>query len=224
MNSFARRATAQSAVLLIPVALTFVAAGSLRFWQGWLFWIVFLGSSTTLGIYFKIRDPALLERRMKFGPQAETRPRQKIIVAIMLATFFALPIIAGLDHRSGWSQVPVAIVVLANLLILAIFGFFLLVLRANSFAASTITVEPGQRVISTGPYAYVRHPMYSGGMLMFFAIPLAMGSLCAILLAVIALPTLVARTLDEERALSAELPGYDDYCRAVPSRLIPRVW
>ncbi len=224
MNSFARRATARSAVLLIPVVLTFVAAGTLRFWQGWFFWVTFTSSSTALGIYFKIRDPALIERRMKFGPQAETRPRQKIIVAIVLATFFALPIIAGLDHRFGWSRVPTAIAVLANLLIVGIFGFFLLVLRANSFAASTITVEPGQRVISTGAYAYVRHPMYLGGILMFAAIPLAMGSLCAIPVAAIAVPALIARTLDEERALSAELPGYDDYRHAVPWRLIPRVW
>jgi len=108
------------------------------------------------------RDPALLERRMRFGPRAESRPRQKIIVAVIFAIFAALLIEPGLDHRFGWSQVPAAIVVLANLLIIAAFGFFLVVLRENTFAASTITVEAGQRVISTGPYAHVRHPMYAG--------------------------------------------------------------
>ena len=108
------------------------------------------------GVYLMRCDPALLERRMRFGPRAESRPRQKIIVAVIFAIFAALLIVPGLEHRFGWSQVPAAIVVLANLLIIAAFGFFLVVLRENTFAASTITVEAGQRVISTGPYPHVR--------------------------------------------------------------------
>jgi protein-S-isoprenylcysteine O-methyltransferase Ste14 len=116
------------------------------------------------------------------------------------------------------------VVVLANLLIIAAFGFFLMVLRENTFAASTITVEAGQRVISTGPYAHVRHPMYAGAALLIFAMPIALGSLWGLLAAAVAIPVLIARILDEERTLSAELPGYDDYRRAVPWRLIPLVW
>ena len=114
--------------------------------------------------------------------------------------------------------------ILANLVIVAMFGFFILVMRENSFAASTITVEAGQHVISTGPYAYVRHPMYAGAVLMIFAMPLALGSLWGLLVAVLAFPILLARIFDEERALSAELAGYNDYRRRVPWRLIPRVW
>jgi protein-S-isoprenylcysteine O-methyltransferase Ste14 len=170
------------------------------------------------------RDPALLERRMRFGPRAESRPRQKVIVAIIFATFVALLIVPGLDHRFGWSRVPAAIAVLANLFIIAAFASFLLVLRANTFAASTITVEPGQRVISTGPYAYVRHPMYAGAVVLIFAMPIALGSCWGLLAAALTIPVLLARIFDEERTLSAELPGYEEYCRAVPYRLIPRIW
>jgi protein-S-isoprenylcysteine O-methyltransferase Ste14 len=138
--------------------------------------------------------------------------------------FAALLIVPGLDHRFCWSHVPAAIVVLANLLISAASGFFLVVLRENTFAASTITVEVGQRVISTGPYAHVRHPMYAGAALLLFAMPIALGSFRGVLPAALAIPVLIARILDEERTLSAELPGYDDYCRAVPCRLVPLVW
>ncbi len=99
-----------------------------------------------------------------------------------------------------------------------------MVLRENTFAASTITVEAGQRVISTGPYAHVRHPMYAGAALLIFAMPIALGSFWGMLPAAFAIPVLIARILDEERTLSAELLGYDDYCRAVPYRLVPLVW
>ncbi len=224
MIKSAARAVAQTATILIPFALTMAAAGTLRFWQGWLFWLSFILSSIATGIYLRKRDPALLERRTKFGPIAEARPSQKIIVWALLAMFIALAIVPGLDRRFGWSHVPAAIVIIANLLIIAVFVFFIEVMRENTFAASTITVEPGQRVISTGLYAHVRHPMYSGALLLVFAMPLAMGSLWALPIAAISIPILIARILDEERALSAELPGYDDYRRTVSYRLIPLVW
>jgi len=224
MKSFAMRAAAQTGVLLIPVALTFVAAGTIHYWQGWVFWLAFLGSSSATGVYLIQHDRALLARRMRVGPQAESRPRQKLIVALLFVMFVTLAIVPGLDYRFGWSHVPGAIVILANLVIVAMFGFFILVMRENNFAASTITIEAGQHVVSTGPYAYVRHPMYAGALLMIFAMPLALGSWWGLLVAALACPLLVARILDEERALSAELAGYDDYCRTVPYRLIPRVW
>ena len=117
-----------------------------------------------------------------------------------------------------------SLVVVANLVMLAALGCILLVVRENTFAASTITVERGQRVIFTGPYAHVRHPMYAGALPLIFAIPIALGSWWGLLVAAISLPLLIVRILDEERALSAELGGYDSYCRAVPYRLIPLVW
>jgi protein-S-isoprenylcysteine O-methyltransferase Ste14 len=218
------RVVAPTAAILVPFALTMTAAGTLRFWQGWLFWVAFMLCSIATGIYLRRRDPALLARRMRFGPVAESRPTQKLIVWIILAMFLGLGIISGLDHRFGWSAVPAAIVIVANLVIVTAFGFFLVVMRENTFAASTITVEPGQRVISTGPYAHVRHPMYAGAMLLVFAMPLAMGSYWALLVAVMSIPILIARIVDEERALLVELPGYDAYRHAVRYRLVPLVW
>jgi protein-S-isoprenylcysteine O-methyltransferase Ste14 len=225
MGILVTRAAAQTAAgSLVLFSLIFVAAGTIHFWQGWLFCLSFLFSANAIGVYLLKHDPALLQRRMRFGPHAESRPRQKIIVASILAIYAVLLMVSGLDYRFGWSQVPAAIVVLANLLIVAAFAFFLVVLRENTFAASTITVEAGQRVISTGPYAYVRHPMYAGAAALSFAMPIALGSCWGLLPAALAIPVLLARIFDEERTLSAELPGYDDYCRAVPYRLIPRLW
>jgi protein-S-isoprenylcysteine O-methyltransferase Ste14 len=220
----AKRAAAQTAVFIILFALIFISAGTIDFWQGWLFCLLFLFSTNALGIYLIKYDRPLLERRMRFGPWEESRPIEKVLITLTLLMFVALVIVPALDHRFAWSRVPGALVVIANLLMVATFGFFLVVLRANSFAASTITVEAGQRVVSSGPYAYVRHPMYAGAVALVLAIPLALGSWWGLLVPVITTPVLIARIFDEERALSAELPGYQDYLLAVPWRLIPLVW
>jgi protein-S-isoprenylcysteine O-methyltransferase Ste14 len=220
----AKRAAAQTAVFIILFALIFISAGTIDFWQGWLFCLLFLFSTNALGIYLIKYDRPLLERRMRFGPWEESRPIEKVLITLTLLMFVALVMVPALDHRFAWSRVPGALVVIANLLMVATFGFFLVVLRANSFAASTITVEAGQRVVSSGPYAYVRHPMYAGAVVLVLAIPLALGSWWGLLIPVITAPVLIARIFDEERALSAELPGYQDYLLAVPWRLIPLVW
>jgi protein-S-isoprenylcysteine O-methyltransferase Ste14 len=186
--------------------------------------VVFLASSTATGIYLQRHDQALLERRMRAGPQAEARPQQRIIMGVLVAVFTAVVIVAGMDFRHRWSQVPAPIVISADLLIVASFVVFLLVMRENTFAAATVTVEVGQRVISSGLYAWVRHPMYAGGVLLFFAMPIALGSWWALPVAALGMPVLAARIFDEERALITELAGYEEYCRAVPYRLIPRIW
>lgn len=220
----AKRAAGQTALFIILFALIFISAGTIDFWQGWLFCLSFWFSSFALGIYLIKYDRPLLERRMRFGPWEESRPIEKVLITLTFLMFVALVIVPALDHRFAWSRVPGVLVVIANLLMVATFGFFLVVLRANSFAASTITVEAGQRVVSSGPYAYVRHPMYAGAAVLVLAIPLALGSWWGLLVPVITAPVLIARILDEERALSAELPGYQDYLLAVPWRLIPLVW
>jgi protein-S-isoprenylcysteine O-methyltransferase Ste14 len=219
-----RTSVINSTVLIIPLVLTFVAAGTIHFWQGWLFWAVFMLSSSAMGIYLRLVDPALLARRMKAGPQAESRRREKVIMMLTIAAFYALAVVPGLDHRFGWSRVPDLIVIIANVLILVAFALFIVVLRANTYAASTITVEAGQRVISTGPYAIVRHPMYAGGVLLILATPIAMASWWGLIPAIAAAPLLIARIFDEESALIAELPSYDAYCRTVPFRLVPGLW
>jgi protein-S-isoprenylcysteine O-methyltransferase Ste14 len=220
----AKRIAGQTAAFLLVFALIFVCAGTIDFWQGWVFCLLFTFSTIATGIYFIKYDRPLLERRMRFGPWQESRPIQKVVITLTFLMFFALVIVPALDHRFDWSRVPASLVVIANILMVATFGFFLVVLRANSYAASTITVEAGQRVISSGPYAYVRHPMYTGAVLLVLAIPVALGSWWGLLVPVIFAPALIARILDEERALGAGLPGYKDYLAAVPWRLVPRVW
>jgi len=219
-----RAATSLTGFLILLGGLTFVSAGTIHFWQGWLFWLSFSASVIAITVYLLKQDPALVERRMAGGPGAESRTSQKIIQAVNLAMFLGLVIVPGLDHRFQWSQVPATLVVVANLCMLAALGGILLVVRENTFAASTITVEREQHVISTGPYAYVRHPMYAFALPLLLAIPVALGSWWGLLVAAIAPPMLVARILDEEYVLSGELAGYEDYRRAVPYRLIPQVW
>jgi protein-S-isoprenylcysteine O-methyltransferase Ste14 len=202
----------------------FLPAGTLDYWEGWLFSAVFIGCSLAITLYLAINDPQLLERRMRVGPRAETERAQKTIVFGALLTFAALPILSATDHRLGWSTVPAPLVLVGDMLIaLAYIGFFF-VFRANPYGAATIQVAEGQTVISTGPYAVVRHPMYGWALVMILGMPLALGSLWGLLLVVPAVAGLVARLLDEERYLAANLAGYTDYMRKVRYRLIPLVW
>ncbi len=209
---------------VILMLLIFVPAGTLRFWQGWLFSMVFLASVVLLTFYFLKRDPHLIENRMTAGPAAEQQRSQKIIQAFTGTLAAILVIVPGLDHRFHWSSVPAPIVILANALVILGFLIIFRVFEENSFAASTIKVEAEQRVISTGPYRLVRHPMYAGGALLLLATPLALGSLWGLPVAVAISLAIVVRLLDEERYLSVNLRGYDAYRREVRHRLIPMVW
>jgi protein-S-isoprenylcysteine O-methyltransferase Ste14 len=210
--------------LLVLTMLLFAPAGTLRYWQAWLFVFVFVTGTVGIGFYFLLHDPALVERRMAAGPKAEQEPTQKIIMALMVAGFLLLAVIPGFDHRWHWSAVPPWLVVLAELGIVASFVIFFVVMKQNSYAASTVQVEADQPVISSGLYSVVRHPMYAGALLLTNSMPLALGSFWSLLLAILLLPVLAWRLLDEERFLLSHLPGYSEYCRKVRYRLIPRVW
>ena len=177
-----------------------------------------------LGAYFLEHDPALIERRINAGPAAEQEPTQKFIISLVIVGFLLLFLVPALDFRWNWSPTPAWLSVLANVGIVASFVVFFLVMKQNSYAASTVTVEPGQPVVSTGVYAVVRHPMYAGALLLVAATPLALGSYSGLLVALAALPVLMWRLLDEERILKRDLPGYVDYCRRLRYRLIPGVW
>jgi protein-S-isoprenylcysteine O-methyltransferase Ste14 len=209
---------------IILMLLVFISAGTIRFWQGWLFSAVFLVSVVAITWYFVKHDPHLIENRMTAGPGAEQQRSQKIIQAFTGTLAALLVILPGLDHRFDWSSVPAPIVILSDALILLGFLIVYRVFNENSFAASTIKVEAEQRVISTGPYRLVRHPMYVGGALMLLATPLALGSWWGLVIAFAIVAAIVVRLLDEERYLSANLPGYDAYCREVRYRLIPLIW
>ena len=161
---------------------------------------------------------------MKVGPTAEQRPVQKIIMAITLAGFILLIVLPGLDYRWHWSAVPAWLVLAANVLLVLSFAIFFVVLKQNSYAASSIRVEADQPVVSTGLYAIVRHPLYSGALLLLLVTPVALGSYWGLLVAFATVPVLLWRLLDEERFLKQNLPGYAEYCRATSFRLIPFIW
>jgi len=224
-TSLRRRLWVQTACSLpVFAAILFAPAGTLRYWQAWVFGTVFAASSTALGLYFLRHDPELIRRRMRAGPAAERLPAQKIIMSLILSGFLLLMVLPGVDHRLHWSAVPAWLAIAANAAVAISFWLFLRVLRQNSYAASTIQVEAGQPVVSTGPYAIVRHPLYAAALLLLFCIPLALGSYWTLLVVVPILPVLAWRLIDEEHFLVGNLPGYADYCERVRSRLIPGVW
>ncbi len=183
------------------LALIFAPAGTLRFWQGWLFVGVFAALSIGLGLYFVKHDPALVERRMQVGPAAESEPTQKRIIAAILVVFVLLLVVPGLDHRWHWSHLPPWLVVLADAGIVVSFVVLFVVMKQNSYAASTVRVEPNQPVISTGLYGLVRHPMYAGALLLTICMPLALGSSWSLPLLMPGFALLAWRLIDEERFL-----------------------
>jgi protein-S-isoprenylcysteine O-methyltransferase Ste14 len=209
---------------LVLAALIFVPAGTLRYWQGWAYALVFVATSAAFTIYLGLYDPELLQRRMKAGPSQEQEPAQRIIMRFALAGFLLLVVVPALDHRFGWSQVPWPVAVAGDLLVALGFYVFYRVVRVNSFAASTVRVEQGQQVVSAGPYAWVRHPMYAGALALLAGTPLALGSWWGLLVVPVFLPILAGRILNEEAVLARELPGYTAYQQQVRWRLIPFVW
>ena len=163
VGPYDRRTWTRSALSVLAfAALLLGPAGSLRFWQGWLFGFVFIAATSAMSSYFLKHDPKLVERRMQIGPTAEQEPAQKIIMAIILSGFVVLLALPGFDYRWHWSAVPPWLVLTANVGVALSFGIFFVVLKQNSYAASTIRVEAGQPVVSTGAYAIVRHPLYTG--------------------------------------------------------------
>ncbi len=207
--------------LIIVGALFFIPAGTLSYWQAWVYCgVIFLPMIAVLA-YLITCDPGLLERRIRTG---EKEPVQKKIIILSSAAFLACLIIPGLDFRFAWSQVPLWLVFLSDILVFCGYMIFFITLRENSYASRIIEVEPGQQVISTGPYAYIRHPMYSGMLLMFLFTPSALGSFVALITFPLLLLTIVWRIKNEETVLIRDLTGYPDYCRKVRYRLVPGIW
>jgi len=207
--------------VIFVAALLFIPAGSLRYWQGWVFMaILFLPMLITSG-YFLKRDPQLVERRLR---TREKISEQKTIIRWVQWVAFGSSAIPGLDYRFGWSRVPLWLAILSQLFVFAGYLITLWVMKENSFASRTVQVEEGQKVISTGPYQFVRHPMYSGAVLMLLFTPLALGSWWALPGFLLIIPLIVLRLLNEEKMLCRDLPGYSDYCLRTRSRLLPLIW
>ncbi len=210
--------------LAVFVALLFWPAGTVDYWQGWTFLAVFAVASLVPILLLNRIDPAVVERRMHGGPTAEPRLVQKVVVVGIIGCFAGILVLSGLDRRFGWSQVPAWLSVLGAVMVAVGLGIAMLVVYQNRYAAANIVVEAQQKLVTTGLYGTVRHPMYSGSVIMIIGMPLALGSYWALIPAIVSLLLLVIRTVDEETMLRQELPGYRDYVASVRYRLIPLIW
>ena len=204
--------------------LLFVPAATLRYWQAWMYLSIFTSATVLTTLYLLRKDPALLERRMRGGPRAERQPAQKFIMLCTSIGFIALLVVPAFDHRLGWSTVSLGGVVAGDVLVAIGFYLIFLVYRENTFASATIEVAENQKVISTGPYAIVRHPMYASAFIYLLGTPLALGSYWGLVPVAVMMPFLIWRLFDEERFLARNLPGYTEYQKRVRHRLVPFVW
>jgi protein-S-isoprenylcysteine O-methyltransferase Ste14 len=212
-----------SLIFLLAVGL-FAPAWTFRFWQALLYLFLFASCSAAITIYLWKRDQALLSRRISAGPIAEKTRAQQIIQLFASIGFLAILVVPSLDHRFSWSHVPLWIVLAGDLLV--VLGFYIVfkVFCVNTFTSATVEVNDQQTVISTGPYAFVRHPMYSGALIMMLGTPLALASWWGLLAFILMVAVIVIRLLEEEKFLLANLPGYAEFLARVKYRLMPSVW
>jgi protein-S-isoprenylcysteine O-methyltransferase Ste14 len=204
--------------------LLFLPAGTFHYWQAWVFLAVFAFYTWIPSIYLVRKNPAALERRMHAGPLAETRTLQQIVSTVVFICFPAMLVVSALDHRFGWSPVPTTVTVVGDILVAVGLGVAMLVVAQNGYAAANITVESGQTLVSTGLYGLVRHPMYSGSVIMMVGVPLALDSYWGLVFVIPALVALALRIRDEEELLQQQLGGYREYEQRVHYRLVPFVW
>jgi protein-S-isoprenylcysteine O-methyltransferase Ste14 len=225
MNSLTAKALAGFLMkLVITGLLLFLPAWSLDFWEAYVFLLTFFVPQLLIIIYLLRKDPDLLKRRLKGGSRAENRTSQKIIMLLVSLCFVLLVLVPGLDHRFNWSHVPALLVIAADVAVLLGFLTQFHAFKENSFASAVVAIVPEQKVISTGPYAVVRHPMYSGSLLVNFFISIALGSWWGLPFALAMLAVIILRLLDEETFLAKELPGYSEYRNTVRYRLVPLIW
>jgi len=221
-NDLARRVAGHFlAAILLFAAMLFIPAGTVFYWEAWIYLAILFIPMFLVSAHLIRNDPELLERRLRMK---EKEPEQKLIIKLAYLYFVVLVLLAGFDQRYGWSSVSSATVFVADLVVVSGYILFVMVLKENRYASRIIEVVPEQRVIMTGPYALIRHPMYLAVLLMYTFTPLALGSVWAMILTPVLLILLVARIRNEERVLSRDLPGYRDYCQKVKYRIIPGIW
>ena len=204
--------------------LLFLPAGTLNYWQAWVFLMVFALSTWVPTIYLLRTNPVALERRMSGGPAAEARPAQRIVMAGLYVSFASMFVVGALDHRFGWSTPPAVVCLVGDVLVGVGLLMVALVIIQNNYAATTVRVESGQTVVSTGMYGLVRHPMYTANAIMMIGLPLALGSYWGLIFVIPGLAVLSSRIRDEEKLLQEQLAGYREYRQQVRYRLVPGMW
>jgi protein-S-isoprenylcysteine O-methyltransferase Ste14 len=212
-------------LLLVMAALLFLPAWTFDYWQAWAFLAVFGASALTITLYLMKKDPKLLERRVYAGPTAEKERSQKIIQSITSIGFIGMLVVPAFDHRfHWWPAVPFFAAVAGDVLVAIGFLVIFFVYKENTFTSATIEVYPKQKVVSSGLYALVRHPMYMGGFVMFVGMILSLGSWWGLVMFALMMPAFIWRIFDEEKLLTKDLPGYADYKNKVRHRLVPFIW
>ncbi len=207
-------------IMVVMGLILFLPAGSFKFWQAWIWWSIFFVLMLITTAYFTQKDPGLLSRRMKVK---EKEPQPGIIRALSFLSMLTF-VIPGFDFRFHWSAVPVWVVLVADLMVFLGYVLIIIVFRENSYASTVIQVEKEQAVITTGPYAIVRHPMYTGLLTIMLLTPLALGSYPALIFSLLSIPAIINRISKEEETLARDLPGYTEYLKKTRYRLIPAVW
>jgi protein-S-isoprenylcysteine O-methyltransferase Ste14 len=205
-------------------SMLFVPAGTFNYWQAWVFLAAVAVSAWAPIIYVLQTNPGALQARMRGGPAAESRLAQRVVIAGLYLSLATMVVVSVLDHRFRWSPVPTAICLLGDVLVIVGLAVVALVIIQNSYAAATVQVQPDQKVIATGLYGLVRHPMYTGNVIMMVGIPLALGSYLGLVFVIPGLIVLALRIRDEEKLLAQELDGYREYTRKVRYRLAPGMW
>ena len=222
MNALIRKiVTRFSFVPVFLGLLTLVPAGTFNYWQVYVYSAVLVIPMLFVIFYFLKADPRFLERRTR----AKEKEKQQVFIQVFFSLiFFSGFIIPGLDHRFGWSNIPLQFVLPADALILSGYWIIFSVFRQNSYASRIVEVNENQTVISTGLYAIVRHPMYVGVLIMYIPTPIALGSYWGLIPMATILLAIVLRILNEEKVLSNNLPGYKEYCKKIKYRLAPFIW
>ena len=225
MSSLNQRAFSGLFFLVIVLgAILFLSAWTLDYWQAWVFLAAFSLPSLAITLYLMKFDPKLLERRLHAGAVAEKERSQKVIQAIATIAFILIIAFPAIDHRFGWSKVATTFVILGDGFVALGLSAVFFVYRANTFASAVVEVNVDQQVISTGPYAIVRHPMYTSALFMLLGVPPALGSFWGLIAFIPMLVAITWRLIEEERFLDRNLPGYAAYRSLVKYRLVPFVW
>jgi len=207
--------------MVILMVIVFAVAGSVSYWQAWMYFLTLLIPMIIVLTYLIIYDPELLARRMQFQ---EKEAPQKFIIKLGILFYIFIYLIPVLDQRFLWSEVPAIASIIADVFVFIGYGIFVWVMRVNSYAARTVEVVEGQKLISTGVYAVVRHPMYFGNILMYIATPIALASWWGLIAVVPFIAIMVYRIKYEETVLLRDLPGYAEYQVNTPYRLLPGIW
>lgn len=207
-------------IAIVLGLVLFLPAGSLMYWEAWIYWFETFALILFFTAYFLKKNPKLLARRNQFKEKEPQRGIMRVISFLSMVGF----LIPGLDYRFHWSAVPVWVIIASNAVVLLGYVFIFFVFKENSYASTIIQVEKEQQVITTGPYAIVRHPMYMGLLLTLLSTPLVLGSYWALIGFLLFIPGIIFRIIDEEKVLLRDLPGYKDYCLKTRYRLIPLIW